>query len=192
MDRRVEKTERAFTEALFYFLEQKELNKITVKELCEYADMNRGTFYLHYYDIYDLMDKTEDKMIDMIFDDPSEVSDSIPRNVLKTFECIKKHKDKYKILFTSRNMNDFTNKLCKKIMLVSKQKLTGTLPGVDEKVTDNIALFYVGGAIALLYGWVVENGCSTSPMELFKAASYLSDFLYAEKQRHRNENPDAL
>lgn len=189
MDRRIEKTEKAFINALFHFLKEKELNKITVKELCEYADMNRGTFYLHYYDIYDLMDKAEQKMIDMMFDDIPEISVSLPGNILSTFEYIKNHKDEYKVLMTSHNVNGFINKLSKKIIASSKQKILETLIGVDEKIIENVTFFYVGGAVALLYGWVVENDCRTSAAELLDAASYLADFIYEEKQKIIKERP---
>ncbi len=192
MDRRIEKTENAFMNALFHFLKEKELNKITVKELCEYADMNRGTFYLHYYDIYDLMDKTEQKMIDKMFEDISETDVSLPENMLSTFEYIKNHKEEYKVLMTSHNINSFVNKLSKKIIVSSKQKISDTLIGVDEKIVENVTLFYVGGAVALLYGWIVENECRTSAAELLDAASYLSDIMYERKQQIMKENPAAF
>ena len=41
-------------------LKQKPMNKITVKELCEMADINRATFYKYYMDFYDLMEKIEE------------------------------------------------------------------------------------------------------------------------------------
>ncbi|MBO5473038.1 MAG: TetR family transcriptional regulator [Lachnospiraceae bacterium] len=33
--------------------------KITVKKLCEKAEVNRSTFYAHFTDIYDMLDKME-------------------------------------------------------------------------------------------------------------------------------------
>ncbi len=48
----------AFTD----LLRQKPIQNITIKELCERAGINRGTFYSHYTDIYDLRDNIEDEM----------------------------------------------------------------------------------------------------------------------------------
>lgn len=42
-------------EALISLLEQKDLEYITVKEICETAGVNRSTFYLHYETISDLV-----------------------------------------------------------------------------------------------------------------------------------------
>ena len=45
-------------EALLYFLEQKEFEFITVKEICKKAGVNRSTFYLHYENMDDLLEET--------------------------------------------------------------------------------------------------------------------------------------
>ncbi len=65
-DRRTAKTRKAVINALADLLAEKELHKVTVKEITEIADINRGTFYKHYLDIYDLYDKTEQEiMVDL-------------------------------------------------------------------------------------------------------------------------------
>lgn len=50
---------RAFTD----LLRQKPIQSITVKSLCDAAGINRGTFYAHYDDIYDLLHKVESEMM---------------------------------------------------------------------------------------------------------------------------------
>ena len=45
-------------EALIELLEEKDLEYITVKEICQRAGVNRSTFYLHYETIADLVDET--------------------------------------------------------------------------------------------------------------------------------------
>lgn len=56
-DRRVKYTKEVLKTALIELLCEKNLEKITVKELCEKADVNRGTFYSHYSDQFDLHDE---------------------------------------------------------------------------------------------------------------------------------------
>lgn len=43
---------------------EKSIKDITVKELCESVDINRGTFYLHYKDIYDMLEQTEQELLE--------------------------------------------------------------------------------------------------------------------------------
>ena len=62
-DRRTQKTKRALCEALAELLAQKELHTVTVQEIADKADVNRGTFYKHYLDVYDLYEKLENEML---------------------------------------------------------------------------------------------------------------------------------
>lgn len=41
----------------------KKIQDITVRELTEMADLNRGTFYLHYKDVFDLLEQTEEELL---------------------------------------------------------------------------------------------------------------------------------
>ena len=54
-NRSVRNTKRRLREGLLSLLERKPINEISVKELTELVDVNRGTFYFHYQDIYDLL-----------------------------------------------------------------------------------------------------------------------------------------
>ncbi len=62
-DRRTRKTRMAIRDALATLLTDKELPKVTVKDITELADINRVTFYRHYLDIYDLYDRTEQEIL---------------------------------------------------------------------------------------------------------------------------------
>lgn len=53
-DLRVIKTKKRIKQVFMELLEKKELKKITVTELAKTAEINKGTFYLHYKDIYEL------------------------------------------------------------------------------------------------------------------------------------------
>ncbi|WP_110926667.1 TetR/AcrR family transcriptional regulator [Bacillus massiliglaciei] len=58
-DRRILKTKKGIRDALTKLMEEKGFEAITVKDLTEKADINRGTFYLHYQDKYDLLEQSE-------------------------------------------------------------------------------------------------------------------------------------
>lgn len=58
-DRRVRRTKALLIQAFVTLLQEKPIKDITVKELCDVADLNRGTFYLHYKDIYDMIEQLE-------------------------------------------------------------------------------------------------------------------------------------
>lgn len=62
-DRRVKYTKMVLRESLIKLLQTKPISRITVKELCELADINRATFYTHYTDQFDLLRKISDELI---------------------------------------------------------------------------------------------------------------------------------
>lgn len=66
MNRRSLKTRREITNAFLELLSEKPLRNITVKELAERADITRATFYSHYDDVYDLLEKTRSEAIEHI------------------------------------------------------------------------------------------------------------------------------
>ena len=63
-DARVRYTKRAIKESFLKLLKEKPVNKITVKAVCELAELNRATFYSHYYDCFDLLESIERELLD--------------------------------------------------------------------------------------------------------------------------------
>ena len=91
-DRRIRRTKALLSRGLIQLMEKKDIRDISVKELAELADINRGTFYLHYNDIYDLLAQVEDEM----FVEFNEILDRTmkegsaghsPRDVLREVFC---------------------------------------------------------------------------------------------------------
>jgi len=56
-DPRVKRTRQLLKQALFDLLQEKGFAALTVQDICERATLNRATFYAHYVDKYDLMDR---------------------------------------------------------------------------------------------------------------------------------------
>lgn len=56
-DRRVKYTKQQLRNSIIELLGDKPLYKISIKEICEKADINRSTFYAHYETQYDLYDE---------------------------------------------------------------------------------------------------------------------------------------
>ena len=54
-DRRIQYTKRMLQDAVFELLKEKSVNEISVTELCAKANINRGSFYKYYTNIYDLL-----------------------------------------------------------------------------------------------------------------------------------------
>lgn len=78
-DKRIRYTKMFLKEALIKLMNEKPISRITIKELCEEAEINRATFYAHYRDQYDLLEQTEMELVDnllqylnSLYEDPNE------------------------------------------------------------------------------------------------------------------------
>ena len=91
MDLRLEKTKNSIINTFLELRSKKELEKITVKELCEKAQINKSTFYSHYHDLYDLSEQLEDELVSSIImglQHPESVivdSESFTRELFREF-----------------------------------------------------------------------------------------------------------
>lgn len=63
VDRRVRKTRAVLRQGLVRLMAEKSIQDITVTELCAACDVNRGTFYLHYTDVFELLHSVEDELL---------------------------------------------------------------------------------------------------------------------------------
>lgn len=66
IDRRIRKSQIAIRDAFIELLQHQQLEQVTVQQIADLADVNRSTFYTHYYDKYDLLEKLEDQQLEEI------------------------------------------------------------------------------------------------------------------------------
>lgn len=65
-DARSQNTLVAIRSSILELLQKKRLQEITIAEVCRSAHINRGTFYHHYFDIYDAYESIEDEFFEEI------------------------------------------------------------------------------------------------------------------------------
>lgn len=67
-NRNVQRTQALLKDGLTELMQTKPVQNITVRELTDYVNLNRGTFYLHYRDIQDLLEHLENDILDEFID----------------------------------------------------------------------------------------------------------------------------
>ena len=100
VDRRVRKTKSQLRSCLSILLETKKIQNITVKELAQMADINRGTFYLHYKDVYDLLEHIQKDLLtdfEAILTNIAPETDNLLPFVEALFDFIYQNRDMSKI-----------------------------------------------------------------------------------------------
>ena len=66
VDRRVIRTKQQIRQALIELLAEKNESAISVRELAQKANINRGTFYIHYNDIHDLVEQLVNEAVEKL------------------------------------------------------------------------------------------------------------------------------
>jgi len=163
-DRRVIKTKHSIREALVTLIEKKGFDAITVTDLTETANINRGTFYLHYEDKFDLLRKIEEELIlaiDHIIEDVSyydfldDIFENKPlRFLVDMFDFISDNKRLFKAILGPTGDRQFYNTL-REFMISSIYSRNKEIIELLEK--SNISLEYFTAYISSAHLGVIEH-----------------------------------
>lgn len=142
MDLRIQKTEKAIKNAFLELRARKPLEKITVKELCELALINKSTFYSHYDDIYALSEAMEQETvasiigsIDHLKDYTTDNPDAFTRELCLAFMS---QISLIKILFSGRELSHLGIRLDKAL----KEVIFRKYPEYENDLEKQILLSY--------------------------------------------------
>lgn len=170
MDRRVRKTRQMLRQCLAQLLKEKQIQDISVKEISEMADINRGTFYLHYRDVFDLLASIENDMFTEFNNilDRHKVTelDGHPKSLLtEIFAFVKENSDMTAILIGKNGDINFLNQL----KSVFREKIMKPwAAGMRRQEMKEFECFYsyvIGGCIGMLDNWF-DNNLNESPESL--------------------------
>lgn len=154
-DRRTIKTEQNIIEIFLKLLSQKRLSQISVAEITRNANINRGTFYLHYKDVFDLYDQ----VVKMVLNDlESAFDETYPEGSSTNFRDLTKHiinyvdqkEDVFSVLLNSDRGPSFIEKV--RQLFVGKILIKENIDKTDS--SDVIDVIYnVNGIVGVLMAW---------------------------------------
>lgn len=161
VDRRVKYTKMVLKESFIKLLESKDISQISIKEICEDADINRATFYAHYSDQYDLLHKIENELLDNINARLAELdqkNDSMDVVLLaeKIFVYIKENAKVCKLLLSERG--DFSFQ--KQIMMLVYDTIITELTGnnkISKEDAEYVYSFTITGCVGIVQKWLDED-----------------------------------
>lgn len=122
-DARVRYTRRILKESFLTLLEKKPTNKISVKEVCELAELNRSTFYAHYSDCFALMDSIEQELIDA-FERSLKLVDSFDVSALieAIYVMVEEHEEACRVLI----FNGASPSVISRMIRLAREESIGT------------------------------------------------------------------
>lgn len=167
-NRKVRYTRRVIRESLFELLETQPLTKITVKRLCELADINRGTFYSHYADINDLVEKLEGELIaSMTGAIPFEQIGDVNQRQMFTdvFAHIQARIDDFRLIFLNPDSSHCLDKIIASVYHYHAAALVRHDQPVSQNMIDYTFALLSSGCTQVILKWI-ENDFAETPEEM--------------------------
>lgn len=163
-DLRVRYTQKVIQEAFWKLLKEKPLAKITVKEVCDLAQINRGTFYKHYMDCYDLMDKLQEEAIRQMEQRLESIDSTGIRSMLiSLMQTLRQDDGLFRILYSQGQSDAFLHRIigcCYRYMETHITQFPGMSQN-DQFKSMNYS-FLVGGCSSVMECWI-HTGMKESP-----------------------------
>lgn len=168
-DRRVRKTKNAIKQAFIKLLAEKELERITIQDITTLADVNRGTFYLHYEDKYILLSDLEDEILASLADEIGTsklvMQDSNLEDFAKNFSekilkniilHIQKDIDFYLVIFKLDRKSQLEDKISE-LMYANMVKIISNKQKISGIPIDYFHSYVSGATISFIKHWVQDN-----------------------------------
>ena len=171
-DRRVRKTKKALREGLAELLTEKSIQKITVRELTDRADVHRSTFYANFLDIYDLYNHIEETVISELRDIFTGTQDlDSTQCIVLLLEYISTNKQTSRLVLGSNAGTSFMHRVSVlfKDIYVSHWRTIYSLNVPPDKL-EAYAHFLFSGYLGVIREWVL-NDFEPSQNELLEIIS---------------------
>lgn len=177
-DLRVRYTRKVIQEAFWTLLKEKPLAKITVKEVCERALINRSTFYKHYLDCYDLLDKMQEDVISQLEEQLASIkTQGMQKMVVSFMRSLQQEQEVLRILSRQGQSGAFLHRVvgcCYRYM----EKHMDRMPGmsVEDPYQGMNDAFLVGGCVSGIEYWL-HTEMIESPEAVAEHILWLGDAL---------------
>ena len=159
MDRRIQKTRNAIIEAFVGLMAEKNFEQITINEIADRANVNRGTVYLHYVDKYDLLDQCIEIHLNQLFQNPPLGEDtdnfSSKDSMLQMFEYLEQHAFFYSTILTNKGIPAFR----KRLLDMAKNGLNEqiNISGIHQNIHKEVLVQFLASAGVGVIEWWITN-----------------------------------
>ena len=158
-------------------------NKVPhVKELAEELNINRGTFYLHYADVYAVLDDLENDTITNIKKIVVDYQNqSLLQLIVLIIEHIQTNRAVFQVLLSSKTETHYIQKLIREMKkFVPRSPIFSQIE--DDEVRDYITTFIFAGSISVFANWIREDS-RMPPQEIVKK---MHQFFVSPTTTHSN------
>ena len=188
-NRSVRRTKGKLKEALIQLMLEKPVKDITVREIAELADVSRGTFYLYYRDVYDMVERLQNQLLDEL----TEIMDRIdPRSadaayeaILSTLLLVREENNLFRALLGPNGSHEFINGMS---VILDKPLSDSIRPlATGESTVRLVSGFFIKGFIGLIEEWLLDGLKETPENMAIIVSNLLTNAQHYVLQNRRGE-----
>ena len=164
-NQRTRLTKRLLRESLLELLKEKPVEYITVKELCEYAELNRSTFYAYYTDVAALYQEMGGELAQALLEQIRAINRGSGIDTEPMLSYIRDNRELFHLLVYRDKYLNANQPVQRQII----QGYFGLAPELDLPCTVEereyfLEYLYMGGT-GVIHHWV-QNGCNLPPQQV--------------------------
>jgi AcrR family transcriptional regulator len=158
IDRRIAKSQAAIKNAVTELMSEKSFDDITIQDIADRADVNRGTIYLHYTDKYDLLDKMIEEHINNLRELCHLASDlTFQEGNYVWFEYFERHYLFFSTMLASKGAPFFRHRFLELVIQEYKPEVDIT-EGKNQGFNEDVILQFFASAIVGAVEWWFKKG----------------------------------
>lgn len=171
---RTAQTKADLQEAFWRLFAERPIEKITVGQVCELAGYNRGTFYLHYHDLYEMLHCIEDTLLAGMTECVESCMKQLKRDSSK-LSCIaackdvvlyyERNKAYISVLLSEQGDPAFIYRLKSNLKPLWREYVVGQNTDRPEAEIDLLLEYTLAGTLFMISRWLTEPR-GTSAREL--------------------------
>ena len=170
VDRRIVNTKQQIRRALIELMSEKNESSISVRELAQRAGINRGTFYIHYNDIHDLVEQLAEEATERLRavcrrHPPAKTPKKSYPFLTDLFETLKSDPELFTVLLGTTGSHAYSNRICVMLQQEFLDDLLSVFYSADAKQREVASGFIVSGCLQQALCWL-ENGTLETPEEM--------------------------
>jgi len=173
-DGRVRYTKMVIKDSLLKLLAKKPIQKITVTEICDLAQINRATFYTHYRDAFDLLEQIEDELFAELSATITTEDKDADRLTKEILGIIERNIDLCRILFSENGDKMFLRRTVDSARERTIANWHRQYPRATPQQLDLLYTFITGGSVAMIEQWV-RTGMQGPPLGLGELTEIVSE-----------------
>lgn len=158
VDRRILKSQEAIKKAFTELISEKSFDDITIQDIADRANVNRGTIYLHYKDKFDILDKIIEEHIDKLRDLCHSASEmTFKEGNFVWYEYFENNYLFFSTMLASKGTPYFRNRFHELVVEGLKGEVDIT-KGKNQGLSEDVILQFFGAAIVGTVEWWFKNG----------------------------------